>query len=203
MKATISVTFDNRVYGGLPLSKEVLTKWIESKGEMPLETMNEKEEVLDLEESLEMSRTGFRRNAEGYIYLRDFQVLACMKQAVQQLGLFKKPKGLKGYMEAALRIGPRELVLLTGDGNPVSEVTGFDEIQGRVMTMQGPRSILSEKEYVDGASLIFTIETLVDNEKAKAIENNMDDILALMGNIGLGSVRSRLEGRFTSTYTAA
>jgi hypothetical protein len=198
MKATITVQFENRVYGGMPKSKDLLTKFVEAKGEIPEESLAEKEEVLDLEESLEMARTGFRRNKDGCIFLRDFQILACMKQAVQTLGLFQKPRGLKGYMEAAVRIGPREVVLMNGDGNPVMEPTGMEEIQGRVMTPQGPRSILSEKEYVEDTWLTFTFATFVDNEKGKALGKNFEAILDLMGNIGLGSVRSRLEGRFTT-----
>ena len=193
----VTLQFDNRIYGGLPKAQDLLTKFIEAKGEIPEETQAEKEEVLDLEESLEINRTGFRRNADGYIFIRDFQVVACMKQAVQVMGITKSKRGTKAVMEAAMRISPREIVMVDADtGNPISEPAGMEELQGRVMTMQGPRSILSEKEYLENVACSFTVAILVGTPQAVALGKSMEDILGVMENVGLGSSRSRQEGKF-------
>lgn len=200
MKYKIEIAFENRIYGGLPKAKNLLTKFVEAKGEIPEETLEEKEEVLDLEESLEIARTGFRRSEDGSIFIRDFQIVACMKQAVQVMGFTKSKRGTKSVIEAALRIRPREIPLVdVSTGAVFTEPTGMEELQGRVMTMQGPRSILSEKEYIEGAGCTFTLEILVNTPQAKELGKAIPEIMEVMQNIGLGSVRSRQEGKFLVT----
>jgi len=196
-KFGITIRFDNRIYGGLPKSQDLLTKFIEAKGEIPEETQAEKEAVLDLEESLEINRTGFRRDKDGHIFIRDFQIVACMKQAVQVMGITKSKRGTKAVMEAAMRIHPREIVLYSAEtGEAFTEPTGLEELQGKVMTMQGPRSILSEKEYIEDAVCSFSVDILVSTPQAKELIKAMADIFGVMENVGLGSIRSRQEGKF-------
>ncbi len=184
----VTVQFREKCYAGQPKSEEVLKKWIESKGEMPLEKLAEKVEVLDLVEEEELVSCGFRRNDKG-IFLRDFQIEALLKQCGTTLGIFVASRGSKGIAQHGLFVTPRELHF-----EDKTKEDGTETIAGHVMTAQGKRSILKQVEYVTGAALIFTLRLLKDQKKLT--EESLLKMLHLGQNNGIGSCRSLGGGKF-------
>ncbi len=184
----VTIMFRDKIFGGQPKSREILEKWIESKGEMPREPMEEKEKVLDLEEETEQVWCGFRRNGEG-IYIRDFQVEALLSQCGTTLGITVKTRGSKGIIQHGLHVGPREIHFLDKH-----EADGYDDIAGHVMTPQGKRSILKRCDYVRHAELSFELK-LLEGQK-KLTEKDLLKMLHLGQENGLGSCRSMGGGKF-------
>lgn len=212
---TITIAFRDKCFGGQPKSREILEKWIESKGENPREPMAEKEKVLDLEEETEQVWCGFRQNGKG-IYLRDFQIEALLSQCGTTLGITVNMRGSKGIIQHGLHVGPRAIHF-----KGKKEADGFDDIAGHVMTPQGKRSILKRCDYVQNAELTFQLKLLkygppklkaaaeakipdkptVKKAKEKGIQNKLGekDILAMLHlgqENGLGSCRSMGGGKF-------
>ncbi len=184
----VRVRFREKCYAGMPKSEEILKKWIEAKGEMPLEKLDEKKQVLDLVEEEELVSCGFRSNDNG-IFLRDFQVEALLKQCGTTLGIFVKERGSKGIVQHGLTIRPRELYFVDK-----VKPDGVETIAGHVMTAQGKRSILKQVEYVTRASLVFRLQLL--NNQKKLTEAHLLEMLHLGQNNGIGSCRSLGGGKF-------
>ena len=209
----VTLAFREKCFGGQPKSREILEKWIESKGEMPREPMAEKEQVLDLTEETEQVWCGFRANGKG-IYLRDFQIEAMLKTSGTTLSIFVNKRGSKTIAQNGLHISPRE-IHFTGKKEP----DGYDDIAGHVMTPQGKRSILKRCDYVQGAEITFQIKLLkfgtvgkekdqpipkkvtATQEAVKGIQNKLSEIdllqmLHIGQDCGLGSCRSLGGGKF-------
>jgi len=211
----IVIAFRDKCFGGQPKSKEILEKWIEAKGEMPRETMEEKEKVLDLTEETEQVWCGFRANGKG-IFLRDFQIEALLSQCATTLGITMATRGSKGIIQHGLHVGPREIHF-----KDRKEPDGFDDIAGHVMTPQGKRSILKRCDFVQGAEITFQLKLLkygppklkTDAEakipdkptakqpkekgiQTKLSEKDLLDMLHLGQENGLGSCRSLGGGKF-------
>jgi len=211
----VTIMFRDKCFGGQPKSREILEKWIESKGEMPREPMEEKEKVLDLEEETEQVWCGFRRNGHG-IYIRDFQIEALLSQCGTTLGITVNTRGSKGIIQHGLHVGPRAIHFLD---KPKAD--GFDDIAGHVMTPQGKRSILKRCDFVLHAELTFELKLLkygppklkpaaeakipdkpkVREPKERGIQNKLSekDILTMLHlgqENGLGSCRSMGGGKF-------
>jgi len=185
----IELHFREKCYAGMPKSEKILKKWIESKGEMPLEKLEEKTEVLDLVEETETVSCGFRRNKKGEIFLRDFQTEALLKQCGTTLGIFMAHRGSKGIAQHGLHIHPREIYFI---GKKKED--GFEDIAGHVMTPQGKRSILKRTDYVMNGKIRFQI--LLLKGQTKLTEKNLRSMLQLGQDNGIGSCRSLGGGRF-------
>jgi hypothetical protein len=80
----------------------------------------------------------------------------------------------------------------------IRDQDGWEEFQGRVRTMQGPRNILSRKAYLEaGTKFAFTIEFLKTD---KVTEDDLKILLTHAGKfVGFGSARSREAGKFKMT----
>jgi hypothetical protein len=77
----------------------------------------------------------------------------------------------------------------------VRDQDGWEEFQGKVKTMQGPRNILSRKAYIEpGTKFQFEV-CFLETDKV-----TVDDLEALFRHagrfVGLGSARSREAGKF-------
>jgi len=199
----VRIRFREKCYAGMPKSEDILKKWIEAKGEMPLEKLDEKKEVLDLVEEEELVSCGFRLNDNG-IFLRDFQIEALLKQCGTTLGIFVASRGSKGMVQHGLTVRPRELYFVDK-----VKPDGVEVIAGHVMTPQGKRSILKQVEYVLHASLVFRLQLLGKVwakstgasgrdklEQKKLGEAHLLDMLHLGQNNGIGSCRSLGGGKF-------
>jgi hypothetical protein len=209
-----------RVYGGIPKNPHIFDAWQKAKlAKVPvLEPTAEererlglvsgaamaarmaeedREDVGELDETVEAGETVFRRDAEGHLVLREFMLKSAIKEATQRLGYYVKLKrnadqmGLRSHLQTGFYIEPRNLYLRR-DGQPLTEPDGCDEAQGRVPTPKGPKSILRKSEYVERPTLEFTIKMLPF--KGFGYQELLR-VLTLVCEIGVGSWRSREEGK--------
>lgn len=191
----IEIELTTRMYGGIPQGEELLRAWIEAKGPIPEETLQEKVEAMtpaEVGEKVDLSSTAFRSDSEG-IYLRDFMVKQMFKECATVTGLTTKKRGSKNILTIGLVVKP-EFIKPYRNGRPLKKEDGFEEFQGRVKTMQGPRSILSRKAYLEpGTRIPFEVKFLVGTVTA-------DDLRILLEHagefVGFGSARSREAGKF-------
>ena len=138
----VVLEFSERVYGGLPRDPELIKAWIEAKGEMPLESLEEKLEVvkpdqaeLDLILEEEKVWKGFRSDDIG-LFLRDFQVEALIKQCGSTLGIFIAQRGSKGISQHGLFIDPKRIRFyedILDVGRCMTSPTGYEDVAGHVM----------------------------------------------------------------------
>jgi hypothetical protein len=180
-----------RMYGGIPQSEYLLRAWIEAKGPMPEESLEEKIEAMtpgEVDEKVELSSTGFRADAEG-VYMRDFMVKQMMKESATAVGMLAKKIGTKTNLTIGLVVKPERIHV----GRSVPD--GYEEFQGRVKTMQGPRSIMSRKAYFEpGLQITFGIKMLAGG---KLTPKDVNSLLEHAGEfVGFGSARSREAGKF-------
>lgn len=180
-----------RMYGGIPQGEELLRAWIEAKGPMPEESLEEKIEAMtpgEVDEKIELSSTGFRQDSEG-VYFRDFMVKQMMKESATAVGMLAKKIGTKTNLTIGLVVKPERIHVNQ------KAADGYEEIQGRVKTMQGPRSIMSRKAYFEpGLQIPFQIKMLAGG---KLTTNDVHALLDHAGEfVGFGSARSREAGKF-------
>ena len=194
---TGTLQFRDRVYGGLPRNEHMFDAWQKAKAFPPEIAQENREDVGELEESVEAGETVFRRDATG-LHLREFQLKAACKEATQRLGLYQKLKrnedqlGLRSWQQTGFYCLPKRLYLVR-DGTHVMEPDGSEEAQGRVPTPKGPKSILRKSEYVERASCTFQLRMLPF--KGFGLDE-LTAVLALAQEIGLGSWRSHGGGTF-------
>jgi hypothetical protein len=194
----VGIRFRDRVYGGIPKSKELIELYIKSKfGEenMDLADKVKKEmdvkETLDLEEQMEKVTTGFRVKNKSP-HLADYQIKAMIKQCATRLRITTKKRGSKNDITDGMFVTKRIFFY----GQNEKKIEGPLEVEdfcGHVMTRQGKRSILKSSEYVEKAYAIFTIRVI---KNAVLSEKNLKEMLLLGQEIGLGSNRSFEKGKF-------
>lgn len=196
----VDVEFTERVYGGIPKSPELIKNWIEAKGEMPRESMEEKLEAMasqDLIEEEERAWTGFRSDETG-LYLRDFQIEAMIKQAGTVLGIFVKSRGSKTIAQEGLHVQSPRIYLCDQDSRPIQEPHGSEDVPGHVMTMQGKRSILRRMDYCDPGTIVhFSLKMVKGQNKLKV--DDLKKMVHIGQDLGLGSKRSLSGGKFAVT----
>lgn len=220
MTGSVSMTcrFVTDLVGGLPADDEALMAFIENHLKLTGEQANEafarirKEEVTrnvtpetgEVHEEEVYGVNVFRRTSHG-IWLGDWMVKACIKAAASRAGLFVSNRGLKGDIAEggcvrATGLSRKEKdhperIYLYHEETGESPVTKFEQFMGRVQTPQGAKSIVHHSEVLKaGAAAWFDIEVRflpghIDQEDLKKI-------LALMGNIGLGSAKALERGKY-------
>jgi len=147
-----------------------------------------------------------RRSAKGP-FLLEHMAKACFKVAASRLGYFVKVKGSKGdvsEMGTVLAHGPSlqnperpwEIYLVNRtehEAKVTPAETEFHEISGTVSNAQGRKSINHHTEVAkEGAYFEFEFRWLDKKLKAKDVAA----IIAFMGEVGIGSVRSLEYGGF-------
>jgi len=136
-----------------------------------------------------------RRNDNGPFIL-EHMVKACVKVAASRLGYFVKKRGSKGDLSEMTLVRahgaslkdperPWEIHLTDAEGNPVG--THYELISGSINSAQGKKSIQHHTECSD-EDCYFEFEYRWPATKIK--KNEMLDIMAAIGNIGIGSTRS-------------
>ena len=200
-KFNVKLQFRNRIYGGLPKSKELVKNYVEAK--FGSEDASIVETDLDLEEEEEKVRTGFKRcPARDALYIGDYAVKAMMKQCISLLKLTVQLRGSKQTLREGTAVKG-----LVGDKLTEEKVffqpfrpkeDGIEDFAGHVQTMQGMRSILKSAEYLIKPTLEFQIWCLgVRMEGTKDVNpDHLQDILELGQEVGLGSQRSFEKGKF-------
>jgi hypothetical protein len=143
-----------------------------------------------------------RRDDNG-VWLGDWMIKACAKVAFSRLGIFGEKRGSKGDVSEVGRVTAYKY----SAGNPLlpnqvyvrnsADVgephTYFKDFMGRVQTPQGPVSIIHKSECIAAGSR-FAFEFRFMRNKLN--EDDIQDVLAFMMTIGLGSARSMERGKF-------
>lgn len=148
--------------------------------------------------------TMLRRDEEdGWPWLGNWMMKACLKAAASRLGLFVAKRGTKGdiaEMGRVQAIGPSlrrpdkpgRIYLIGADG--LKPVCGYDTIKGRVTQPNGASvSIVSQREYAPAGTMFFAEFRWYDN---KLTEEDVVAIWAAGCNIGLGSAKAYERGKF-------
>lgn len=185
----VSLRFRERVYGGIPKTKELIDNYVSSKfGVENLDLAEKLKGEMDIQEETEKITTGFKRDKRGRPYLCDYQVKAMLRQAATRLKLTTATgkKGLKQDLTDGLFVDRQIVLTLLTD-------LQTEDFVGHVTTRQGKRSILKASEYVEKAEIKFMVKIL---RAAVISKENLKDLFLLGQEIGLGSNRSFENGKF-------
>jgi hypothetical protein len=143
------------------------------------------------------------RKDNGWPYLADHMLKASLKQASSRIHIFQQIYQSKGaFAEAgrvralkySLRPGhPNHIYLCAPDSDDKPE-TYFQDFMGRVQSPQGPVSIIHRSECA-GPGTRFAWEFRYMPVK-ELTQSAVEDLLAMMMIVGLGSARSLERGKF-------
>lgn len=209
----VTLQFENRVCGSVPLSKELVPIWLKSRmpknkpeGEPDMEAVEQ--EVMDsIQETEERTTLGFQLH-EDVLVVRGGTIKAHLKDCSNQIkDVVPNPKPVKSEAKKgikALRSKVANMVyveeywvsLLRDDGEPVREEDSSYEQPVHVMTPMGPRNALKVIRFVEKPVMRFTLRVL-ENRQVTA-----DTIRAILeyGSIhGYGGERGMGEGRYSFT----
>lgn len=187
----VKIKFRDRVYGGIPKTKEMIDNYVSGKFGVVAGDLAEKlKEEVDLIEETEKLTTGFKCD-EGKPYLCDYQVKAMLKQAANRLKITTKKRGSKQDITDGLFLN-QKIFFKNGEGF-FSQPLPTEEFAGHVSTPQGKRSILKQSEYVEQAECEFTVRVI---NTAVFSDENLKDCFLLGQEIGFGSNRSFEKGKY-------
>lgn len=142
-----------------------------------------------------------RRDGDDCAWIGDWQLKAALKCAASRLGIFVAKRGSKGDIAEVGRVsatgqsldGDRAHIrILTTDGSPFREHL-YTNLMGRVSTPQGAKSITYDAEYAP-AGCRFSWELRIPNDKFS--EEDIVNIFAMLGQVGVGSARALEHGKF-------
>jgi len=185
----IKIKFRDRVYGGIPRTKELIDNYVSSKfGVVAGDLAEQLKKEVDLLEETEKITTGFKQE-NGKPYLCDYQIKAMLKQAANRLKITVKKRGSKQDITDGLFMAPK--IFLTS--KDMTTPLPVEDFCGHVMTPQGKRSILKASEYVEQGEAEFTVKLIKTSVMAK---KDLLDCFLLGQEIGLGSNRSFEKGKF-------
>lgn len=212
-KYSVSLTFTGKVMGGVPQKPEIIEGWLKQRlgadddteiRALMLQTLIdigvEEPEKMTRDELIEAAKrvaaeqhgNTFRRDENG-LFLSDYQIKAALKEntnilfAGERWGTTKK--GPKSYLSERVFVDEERIYL----GR--TEADGVHLQIGHVTGPQGPRSTLTYMDYVEGASIAFTVSSINDCIKAE----HWKMIFLAMQRNGLGALRSMGHGQFRVT----
>lgn len=202
--------------GGVPHDPKLIENWLRSRagvndGELRalmIRTMVEMGIEVDQSMTLEdlekastkiaamKETTGFKREADGQLYIESRQIKAGLKETVNILfagdkDWLKHPnnatrKGARSFVAERVFVSPDHILLGRGDPD------GVEMIIGHVTGPQGPRSTLGYHEYVQNPTIEFDV--LVARDCVP--EEWWPDIWNHFEENGIGALRSQGHGRF-------
>ena len=216
--------FRDKLMGGIPQNPEVVEGWIRSKSGVSAEeeiqnlvrrtmveqgtwkadmTSAEIEQASKLVAGLKET-SGFKRDAEGGLFVESRQIKAALKEAVNILYPGEvwgattrrnakgedvtgyRGKGPKSYLAERVFVSPDHIHL------DRMEPDGVELVIGHIIGPQGPRSTLGYHEYVTNATIQFDVLVVRDAIKAEY----WPELWSLMEENGIGALRSQDYGRF-------
>ena len=209
----VELTFVDKVMGGVPQRPEIIEGWLRQRFtgndnaemrmlmlrtleqlDLPVDaemTMEQLHEVAKHAAAQQKGNTFFRN--WGFLCLGDYQIKAGLKESTNILFGSDRwgptRKGPKGYL--AERVFVDEQWISLGKEEP----DGTHLQIGQVTGPKGPRSTLTYYDYVQRASIAFTVSSLEDCIKT----DQWRKILLLMQREGLGAIRSLAHGQFRVT----
>jgi hypothetical protein len=202
---TVHIRFRERLVGGIPVLPEgqranAYESWARGQGVEP----SDAEELADklaedpdmpvAAEEIEGLHTGFRADEKG-IYIEARQVKAMIREASQRLGLIKRVRGTRQVIQHDVHVRAKDGTqkLYFGMERP----TGTDQRAISVVTRQGPRTAIKTFDFVQEGELEFVVRVLAGGVGDGLVgEDELQAIMELGGELGLGADRSQGEGTF-------
>ncbi len=219
----LEMKFSVPVCGGVPRNDDLVKKWVELRKATEAEHAKLKDpktlgqvaaervattDPIDVDDEMSKVWVGFSRNADGHLFVRGGALRAHLKDAAQVLGrIFKKEHPFKGMAQVkvfaakvkdSLYVKQDQVILLNGDGKPVSEATGFRDATMSVMTAQGPRTCLKRVDYIEPCTMRATLQLLEGSEIRQA---HIEKCLEYGAVHGFGQDRSLQYGRYEFALT--
>lgn len=162
----------------------------------PDATLEQLEEYAD--KIAERSANGFKFDENG-LFIEAYQVKASFRESTNIAFAGEKwgrtKKGAKNYLAERVFIEPGRIYL--GRTEPDGILTKYGVVNGP----QGPRSIVTQAEYVERAELSFIVRIAKERDGKglqpdSEILSRIDEIWVRMQDNGLGAMRSSDFGRF-------
>ena len=144
-----------------------------------------------VEEKALKTGNGFRFDSERGLYIESYQVKAAFRESCNIIfggdRWGRTKKGAKSYLAERLFIEPDRIYLDRKEPDGVLLKTGT------ISGPQGKRSIMSQAEYVDRATISFDVKIARDS---KEILDAIPELWVSMQDQGLGAMRSSGHGTF-------
>jgi hypothetical protein len=194
----VTMDFNYRICGSVPLSKKIVPLWLESRmpkvkpdNAKPIEEI--KKEVEDsIEESIEQSTLGFQQDTTG-LFVRGGTIKAHLKDCANQIKDFVGVKVFRAKLANMVYI-QEYAVYIKKNGAFIQESDGSYEQPVHVFTRQGPRNALKIINFVERPTLQFTM-LIMDNKEVTIDEVNQ--VFAYGSVHGYGGERGMGEGRYS------
>jgi hypothetical protein len=217
-----SVRFDflTRVCGGVPADPDMVEAWLKARAPkvrppqsksidqiaeevfatLPTEPDEEEQQTLNCFQRVDGVLQFGYRTIRGHI-----KELAGTLSALY-VGKIEKEKSFAVKVKNGVYYPPESIWIplrRTATGAPVTEPDGTYQKAVHIMTHQGPRSALKTIEYVEGASMEFTLLVL-NNTQGKLVVSEMDlkTLFEYGGVHGFGPERGDGQGKYVATITA-
>lgn len=194
----VSMNFEGRLCGSVPLSKELIRPWLESRmpnakpeDARPIEEIEE-EVLASIEEAEERTTLGFQQDING-LFVRAGTIKAHIKDCANQIKDVVKVKALRSKVANKVFIEPDPIHIQQANGEFVQSEDGEFERAVHVMTAQGPRNALKRIRYIEQPTITFTVRLLKDKEVTPDVLRSIFEY----GSVhGYGGERGMGEGRY-------
>lgn len=199
--ATATADHDSPEAATVAKRKDIMGVWLRRKlkdklTEDEIDALAEQTFDEAFNEATEEKSCTFKATDDGHLYIEGRQVKALLKEAGSRMGFGKAIKGtrpsLKQDLHEAVHVD-EDVLLLTRDGDSITEPDGIDTRPIHVMGPQGPRTAIKAVDYVTQAELRFTVRVLKSSGVTVDI---LKQILAFGQDLGLGADRSQGAGKF-------
>lgn len=193
----LTMDFTGKLCGSVPLSKELIRPWLESRmpntkpgNARPIEEIEE-EILATIEETEERTTLGFQKD-EGGLFVRAGTVKAHIKDCANQIKDVLKIKALRSKVANKVFVDPDPVYLLR-NMDAIYEPDGDFERAVHVMTARGPGNALKRICFVEKPVIKLQIRLLKDKEVDEDVLRSIFDY----GSVhGYGGERGMGEGRY-------
>jgi len=203
---SIRVRFRDRVMGGIPADPEILEGHLARKGLSPVEQetankmLEKTAEMTTVEGATSVSTNIFYIDDRG-IFLNDYQVIGCLKEAMQTQKLITS---WRSKIQNGVRVRPSKIYLMR-NGSPIQEWDGFEQTPVHTEYMGRPMTSIKRMAYIENPVFDADIWVVKDNSKKGEgtpiiSETNMRMLLQQMEEIGLGAMRRMGYGKFDAEW---
>lgn len=209
-KYDVHIRLRDRIYGGIPQNKKMVEAWVAARtgynDEQTKKQVGEVELPAQLDEKvaeqIELSKNGFEVDERG-LFIRTRNVKAMLREAAHVLRLTDKKRGSKQILQYAHAVKG----FVPPEWNEVSDqkiwlerekADATEERPIHVQTPQGPRTSIKVVDYCDKPEARFQLWFMATEaaEKRHLTDDDIEKVLALCTEIGLGADRSQVHGKF-------
>ena len=211
----MTLIFKDKLCGGVPKSEKAIEGWIrtnvedkskldqmisDTKEAMKVDELS-KEDVDDLAKS---AWNGFKQDEHG-IYVEGRQIKSMFKESANVIKNVLNVSAFKARVAERVFVVEDKVYINNEDDVRFKEPSGFYEGMVHAMTAMGKISALKRVDYVESASISFTLrildEKLVTKDKKRMdIPTYIMHLITHAQENGLGAERSQGNGKFTCDF---